>query len=104
MQFLAGASRVGLKKNVIDLLLPLTRHVKADGAGRERRKAALKTINNAWGPNVAQFFRDSSTSEKLLHQVAHFSGRPQTHSYVDTRRTVNEYVVNRLIARKSLPL
>lgn len=32
------------QKNVIDLLLPLTRHVKADGAGRERRKAALNLL------------------------------------------------------------
>lgn len=32
------------RKNVNELLLPLTCHVKADGAGHQRLKAALSTI------------------------------------------------------------
>lgn len=89
------------RKDINELLLPLSRHVKADAVGRQRRKAALLIINNAWGPNVAHFFKNSH-NEKCLQQVARFSSQPlQIRSYVDACRTVNEHVVHRLISRPS---
>lgn len=89
------------KNDVNELVAPLTRHICADGANRNRREGVLSTITKHWGPAVTGFFRSRNESEKCLRQIAHLASSPQIGSYLEARRFVNVHVVQHLIARPS---
>lgn len=89
------------EKDVKELLEPLARQVQMAAVRQDRRKGALSTINRLWGAEVTGFLQQNTKSETCIRQIAHFATRPQISSYVDARRTVNEFVVERLISGRS---
>ena len=84
---------------VEQLLVPLSRHVRAARVGRTRRQGALTTINRHWGPEVTAYFRSRNESEKTLRQLSHLSRN--SFSYPEARRLVNARVVERILTGRS---
>lgn len=84
---------------VEQLLVPLSRHVRAARIGRTRHQGALTTINRHWGPEVTAHFCSCNASKKILRQLSHLSRN--FFSYSEARRLVNARVVEKILTGRS---